>query len=361
MKPAVILYRGVLEARCPTANFVFTKLSDEHIPNCTLDEREEVAVAQLALWLISDTMTPIEYDIGGETEFLRLFKFAEKYNLPEFADFLSVQFAQFIPIYYGGEGRTHMGRVSIDNLAFALNELDNKSAISKFIVEQFIRNWIFGHRYTPDKFELLLDEFPGVLKTLCSRVQEVVNESEEDAVAVFRRASEEDDHDEPTETVDANEDTVAVEPVEDDAPAPPLHQQPAEPHPVTQDPPAGYEYKWIKKRGKKAKRRLVWIGERNNEPSTEGAVPEEAPFADPPEDALALAEADMIVDEPVVASEVVDYNGEPAVEVLEAVESSDVQKESAPESPYDRPVSDDEEDEYSWLKGTGNKPSMAVY
>lgn len=253
-------------------------------------------MGQFVLWLMCDTLQHYDHSSdNAERDFLHMFRFASKYQLFEFSGYLSSEFEKLAPSYYGSAFHNHHDP-SVENLVYAVTKLDGMADITNFIIEQFIRSWVFRHSYDLEDFSQLISNHPDVVKVLFAAVPGILKQSEKHAVAAFGGRVFHDDKSIVASVASqeiTNSEAPEARPVEEEASAPP--SEPAEPEPAIEDehaptpesieavegPPAGYEYRWVKaskrKSSKRKKRILVRIEVVAPEPAPADDTSEEPP------------------------------------------------------------------------------------
>ena len=298
-----VIHRNLLLARCPSANFKITIHFNGDLWSTHLEDEDETSFSHFLLWIYCDKVAPFTED--WESEYVSAFEFAQKYHLDEFETFLEDKFAHSAASYYGsGDNSGDVHNPTIATLITAVNIFRKDSKISEFLIEQFVRSWIWRRAYSDKEFDDLVDKHPNVAKLLFRRAQDVVRMDADNAVATFglcgfKSPVHDDVQAEDGEVVVADERPAdmlesvpevsptigdpepAVEPTVEEEPiaqalrfGPFLHKKP------TDAPPAGYEYGMVRKKGKK-KWRLVPTGVGSgNEPITEEPVSVEAPVQD---------------------------------------------------------------------------------
>lgn len=329
------MHQELLEARCPSATFEFVETGSEHCrhtPSCALDDEDKIGMGQFVLWLMYDTLQHYDHSSdNAERDFLHMFRFASKYQLFEFSDYLSSEFEKLAPSYYGNAFRSH--DPSFENLVYAVTKLDGMADITNFIIEQFIRSWVFRHSYDLKDFIQLISNHPEVVQVLFAAVPVVLKQSEKHAVAAFGCRVVPDDKLSVASLSSQeirNSEAPEARPVEEDASVPP--SEPAEPEPAIEDeyapppesteaievPPAGYEYRWVKaskKRSKRMKRISVRIEEVAPEPAPADDTLEEPPasydepVAEEVSEAVAETESQALYDAVDVPSETTYWSG----------------------------------------------------
>lgn len=70
------------------------------------------------------------------------------------------------------------------NLAWAHDYVRNES-IRDFIIEQFVRSWVYRHAYSDMELDWLVDKHPKIAKILFLKVQDVVRQSRKKSLATF--------------------------------------------------------------------------------------------------------------------------------------------------------------------------------
>lgn len=198
--PNYYIHENLLNAKCSSSKFRFQNAEEGQTRTHLLWYDDQAGFIHFLLWINCDMLAPLGDD--PERSYLSAFRFAQVYGLAEFEEFVSSRFAEFIPSHYGGAGgTTEPHNPSLESLVYAWHCLRKDSAAHQFIVEQFVRSWIWRQAYNSKELDSLVDKYPDLVKALFRRTQDVVKKSHEKSLAIFRSPMGDMDCDEASETV----------------------------------------------------------------------------------------------------------------------------------------------------------------
>lgn len=151
--------KALLDYRCTDSTFPFERPGPNHHLKADLMEEDEVGFFHFIVWLHHDILGPFTKDRDNddfepttdgtdEQDYLKAFIFAEKYKIPDFAEFLAEQFTGFVPTYYGADKTLpEPNNPSLDTVVQAVQHLPKKSGARRFFVEQFARSYHYRKAY----------------------------------------------------------------------------------------------------------------------------------------------------------------------------------------------------------------------
>ena len=177
------VHENLLKAKCGDTGFKFVRSTRREQSSQYISCNEMTGFAHFLLWLNCNSMGPLGND--PEESYLDASCLAIRYGLVEFAEFVSSHFAKFAPAYYGGDdegGKIH--NPTLINVVYAHEQLEN-GPIRRFVIEQFVRSWIYRHAYSEMELNWLVDKHPELAKVLFQKVQDLVMRSAKKSLATF--------------------------------------------------------------------------------------------------------------------------------------------------------------------------------
>lgn len=150
--------KALLDYRCTDSTFPFERPGPNHHLKADLGDEDEVGFFHFIVWLHHDILGPFTSmreddtepttDGTDEQDYLKAFIFAEKYKVPDFAEFLAEQFTGFVPTYYGADKTlAEPNNPSLETVVDAVKHLPKKSGARRFFVEQFARSYFYRKAY----------------------------------------------------------------------------------------------------------------------------------------------------------------------------------------------------------------------